>query len=185
MPYLLPCPQCRSKLSVTTGEAGGQVRCNCGATVDVPTVRGLRELAVVTESAEPQSRWTTRHSVTFMGGVLIVAGIAAGLALHVYAESVRPIQTFADKVQHMSPAETWELWTHYFQLGIGTWQVDEGPTQKIDRRRYHSFKNFEWISFGIAGVGAVIALVGWFALAPRQPPQPNRRAPRPSTARRP
>jgi hypothetical protein len=174
MPYLLPCPQCRTNLTVTTGEAGGQVRCNCGATVDVPTVRGLRELAVVTESAEPQSRWTTRHSVTFMGGVLLVAGIAAGLALHLYAESIRPVQTFADKVQEMSAAETWELWTHYFQLGIGTWQVDEGPTQKINRRRYHSFKNFQWISFGIAGVGAVIALVGWFALTPRQRQRPKR-----------
>jgi hypothetical protein len=143
--------------------------------VVVPTVRGLRELAVVTESSDQQSRWTTRHSVAFLGAVLVVAGIAAGLALHVYAESIRPVQTFADKVQEMSPAETWELWTHYFQLGIGTWHVDEGPTQKIDRRRYHSFKNFEWISFGIAGVGVVIALLGWFALAPRRPERPKQR----------
>ena len=183
MAYLLPCPQCRTNLTVTTGEAGGQVRCNCGATVDVPTVRGLRELAIVTDSIDEPSRWTTRHSVAFMGAVLLVAGVAAGLALHVYAESIRPVQTFADKVKDMSPAETWELWTHYFQLGIGTWQVDEGPTQKIDRRRYHSFKNFQWISFGMAGVGAVIALLGWFVLNPRQPERPKRR-PKPAPAQR-
>jgi tetrahydromethanopterin S-methyltransferase subunit F len=174
MPYLLPCPQCGSKLQVTTGEAGQQVRCDCGAAVDVPTVRGLRELPLVVEEVEPRSRWTTRHSVAFLGIVLLVAGLAIGFVLHGHAESVRPDQSFASKVKDMSPAETWDLWSQYFQYGIGTWQVQEGPTQRKARNRYQSHKNFEHISYGIAGIGVLVAALGWILLKPTPAGRPSR-----------
>ena len=46
--FLLPC-SCGQKVRVGNAQAGAGVRCVCGKSLTVPTLRGLREL----ESAPP------------------------------------------------------------------------------------------------------------------------------------
>src|SRR5262245_42232670 len=74
MTYLLPCPSCGSKLPVETGQAGQMLRCGCGQSVEVPTVRGLRELEVVADDGSAP-RWTARHGLVFVGSVIAMAAL--------------------------------------------------------------------------------------------------------------
>ena len=65
--YLLPC-SCGAKLTVQRSQAGENVTCGCGATVEVPTMRGLRQFEQV-EIADAKAGWTR------MQGALYVLGI--------------------------------------------------------------------------------------------------------------
>jgi hypothetical protein len=175
MPYLLPCTQCDRKLVVTTGQAGGQARCECGAAVDVPTVRGLRSLEEVREATAQPQAWSTRKSVVFLGAVITLCGLALAGFLHVRASQVRPHGSFADDIRTMSPRDTWELWS-YFRHGIG-WNRDKGPEQLKAIKDYEELKRWEWIAFGVAGVGVVVIIVGLTMvghrnrIAPQRPPR--------------
>jgi hypothetical protein len=64
--FLLPCG-CGQATIVTPAQAGQVVRCVCGAQLEVPTLRGLRQLAPATPSASKgKSRaWSNRHRVAF------------------------------------------------------------------------------------------------------------------------
>jgi hypothetical protein len=75
----LPC-QCGREVVVTRAQAGGTVTCECGAELNVPTLRGLAELrpAPVVAGAG-RSNWDDRHRVGFLlalGAIscLLVAG---------------------------------------------------------------------------------------------------------------
>jgi hypothetical protein len=159
MPYLLHCTSCDRKHVVTTGQAGGQVRCDCGAAIDVPTVRGLRELAEVHEATAPRKAWSTRSSVVFLGAVITLAGLVLAGFLHVRAAQVRPHGSFADDIRTMSPRDTWDLWSGFMRHGIG-WSRNKGPEQLKAMKDYEELKRWEWIAFGLAGAGAVLVVIG-------------------------
>jgi hypothetical protein len=175
MPYLLPCTHCDRKHAVTSGQAGAQVRCECGAAIDVPTVRGLRELVEVHEPTPQRKTWSTRHSVVFLGAVITLAGLALAAILHVRASQVRPRGSFADDIRTMSPRDTWDLWSSFLRHGIG-WSRDKGPEQLQAMKDYEVLKSWEWIAFGLAGAGVVlivigITLVGKRSAAAKRPPR--------------
>jgi hypothetical protein len=176
MPYLLPCTQCDRKHAVTTGQAGGQVRCECGAAIDVPTVRGLRELVEVHEATAQRRTWSTRSSVVFLGAVITLGGLALAGFLHVRAAQVRPHGSFADDIRTMSPRDTWELWSSFLRHGIG-WNRNQGPEQLKAIKDYEELKRWEWIAFGLAGAGVLLIILGLTLVrdrARRAKPPPRR-----------
>jgi hypothetical protein len=97
--YLLPC-RCGQSVAVSTSMAGESVRCACGAELQVPTLRGLRQLAQADKGGidqAPRTRgWTDRNRATF---VLVVAAllsclVAADLALRMPPEpTVQVVRT--------------------------------------------------------------------------------------------
>ncbi|MEX2140354.1 MAG: hypothetical protein WD894_13910 [Pirellulales bacterium] len=183
MAYLLPCSQCGRKLLVTTGEAGGQLRCECGALVDVPTVRRIRELEpAAAPSSDATTSWTTRHSLIFLGSLVAIAGLAFGLILHFRAANALSSDNFADEIRNMPAADTWTLWSQVSQLGVGSWQPPKGKEQLDDIKVYEELKRWEFIGFGLAGVGVVLAIVGITMLGPKRPATPKRPPRRPATA---
>ena len=177
MPYLLPCPQCDRKLPVTTGQAGGQVRCDCGAAIDVPTVRGLRELVEVHEATAQRQAWSTRSSVVFWGAVIALGGLALAGFLHVRAVQVRPHGSFADDIRTMSPRDTWDLWSSFLRHGIG-WNRNQGPEQLKAIKDYEELKRWEWIALGLAGAGVLFIILGLTLIRDRaRPAKPPPRRP--------
>jgi hypothetical protein len=75
--YLLPCT-CGKKLGVTKSQAGQTVRCECGKTLEVPTLRGMSELERVgTPSRAPSRSWNNRHRVTFLLAIAALFGLLA------------------------------------------------------------------------------------------------------------
>jgi hypothetical protein len=183
MAYLLPCPQCGRKLVVTTGEAGGQMQCACGTAVDVPTVRGLRELEPATApGAEAATSWTSRHSVIFLGSLMAIAGLVFGLILHFRAAALLPSATFADDIRTMAPAETWTIWTQFIRQGVGSWQPKKDEKQLSDLKVYDEMKRWEIIGFGLAGLGIVLAVIGVTMWSPKRTVPPKRPPRRPAAS---
>lgn len=68
--YLVPCT-CGKKVRVRARQAGEQVTCECGATVNVPTIRGLKQLeTVVDEAAGPAVQRSSLQGPLFSLGIL-------------------------------------------------------------------------------------------------------------------
>jgi hypothetical protein len=74
--YLLPC-SCGQKVRVEPAQAGGQVACACGANLNVPTLRGLKQLEIAPpdEAAVRRSagrQWGPVRGAMFSIGLLVV-----------------------------------------------------------------------------------------------------------------
>jgi hypothetical protein len=167
MSYLLPCPACGNKLSVVMGQAGQIVHCACGADVEVPTIRGLRELEQVSDEPIGASRWTTRHSVAFLGLLILAGALAFSLYLHLRAPIFDP-SGYEQEVQAASPEQSWEHWMGNLRLGPRM-RVRQAEHDAITRRAVKDqyVERWEWVGYGVAALGLVIALAGWFGLRPR------------------
>ncbi len=126
MSYLLPCPACGNKLTVVAGQAGQLVQCTCGADVEVPTIRGLRELEQISSVAESPSRWTSRHSVAFLGLLIAAGALAFSLYLHLRAPVFDP-GGYENEVQTASPEQSWEHWTGNLRHGPRMRSQDDRP----------------------------------------------------------
>jgi hypothetical protein len=64
--FLLPCA-CGQTTIVSPAQAGQSVRCVCGAQLEVPTLRGLRQLAPATPAGGKGKTyaWSNRHRFAF------------------------------------------------------------------------------------------------------------------------
>ena len=80
--YLLSCT-CGQKLTVSSRQAGESLRCNCGTILEVPTMRGLRELEVVPTAGSTRVRsWGGRQQAVLLlvACAILLVGIAGYLA---------------------------------------------------------------------------------------------------------
>jgi hypothetical protein len=164
MSYLLPCPVCGNKLTVVAGQAGQLVQCTCGADVEVPTIRGLRELDQVIGEAESSSRWTSRHSVAFLGLLITAGALAFSLYLHLRAPVFDP-GGYENEVQAASPEQSWEHWMGNLRHGPRM-RVKTTDHDAIVRRGAKDWyvERWEWVGYGLAALGLVVALAGWFGM---------------------
>src|ERR1041385_6477136 len=91
--YLLPC-SCGKKVPVDAGQAGAQVKCDCGQQLAVPTFRALRNLeqekpateAAAGAAAGETSEWNPVRGVMFSFGLLLslIAAVLIGYHLFTY-----------------------------------------------------------------------------------------------------
>jgi hypothetical protein len=88
--YLLPCT-CGQTVRVGKAQAGQAVDCACGKRHSVPTLRGLRELALApVEAATTPARnpaWSPWHGAAFSGGIVtaVIALLLVVMNLRYYA----------------------------------------------------------------------------------------------------
>ncbi len=75
--YLLPC-SCGQKVPVSVRHAGQMVRCACGAELEVPTLRGLRELESAAGTTPARRVWGDRQRVVFALAVASLVAFAVG-----------------------------------------------------------------------------------------------------------
>jgi hypothetical protein len=77
--FLLPCA-CGQKLRVSNAQAGEQVSCVCGSRLNVPTLRGIRQLEVVPAEANVRAApgWSRVQGAMFAAG-LLAAAIGLGM----------------------------------------------------------------------------------------------------------
>lgn len=93
-------------------KAGQEVRCACGATLEVPTLQGLKALKrAAPETAAPQkSTWGLRQQLLLVGAVIT----AIALLLAGYLHWSRPRMLDIDSV---SPLHAWHIWQS-LRLGL-------------------------------------------------------------------
>jgi hypothetical protein len=119
--YLLTCA-CGKPVAVEIGQAGGQVRCECGARLDVPTLRRLRHLPVEPVAAPPASRtWQPRYGL--VAALVALAFVLGAACCGVWLSEPRiervdleqAYQVALQRIDNMTPAEWWNLWNYRYR----------------------------------------------------------------------
>ncbi|HUY89053.1 MAG TPA: hypothetical protein VMV10_09985 [Pirellulales bacterium] len=118
--YLLPC-SCGKKIEVDASQSGLNVRCECGAEVTVPAMRGLRELertsapTAARRPESPVSNWGARQGLMFLGTlILLCAALPAALTWRHYPQPPELVANFEElnreDIDQATLMQTFELW---------------------------------------------------------------------------
>lgn len=167
--YLLSC-RCGRALPVEVGQAGEQIQCPCGATLDVPPLRQLRQLPVAAAAHEAApSRWTAGHGA--IAACLVLAGLAMLAAGWSYwsepveqqfdpAQRTRYVES---QVQGLTPAQGWWAWVDVFrplrQTGFTPMDFGLSAAEKRELARAQFFQKMMLVAAGVfvaAAVGIVV-----------------------------
>jgi hypothetical protein len=158
-------------MPVELSQAGQQLRCDCGATVSVPTFRQLRDLPVATaepaQAASPRT-WGARQGA--IAANLIVAAllvIAAGASR--YFEPLLPQfnpaarnQLVSGEIDKFTPAEAWKIWTeNYRQLSRTGFTAMEHPQTAALQRDIDQHRRIQFALLALAAFCASVAGVLW------------------------
>ncbi|OHB78462.1 MAG: hypothetical protein A2W31_00120 [Planctomycetes bacterium RBG_16_64_10] len=171
--YLLPC-SCGAHVTVDLGQAGATVRCHCGATLVVPTMRQLRRLQPAAPAeGDLGRRWGSSQGVMLLG--LSVAVLGAALALLLWlkqpvapaVDSATALEQLDAGIRALTPLQSWLLWQQMVAEGLVQYDT---PVELAYRRQLAV--NRHWIRLSLAG-GAVGLLV--FLAAVLGAPQPPSR----------
>jgi len=164
--YLLPCPNCSQKLTVSLVQAGEHVACECGTNVDVPTMRELRMLSPAEDNLEPQKTgWNTRRGWLFVIGVMFI--LFAGLAhwqinpmrkrLDIQAPQYEELNVDLDKI---SLRQAWMTWKQFRGVNL---DFRNTPEFIANQKRHRELSYFIYTSWSIAviGVGLLVGALCW------------------------
>src|SRR4051812_34483923 len=118
--YLLPCA-CGQQISVSAAQAGESLRCSCGAIVEVPTMRGLRDLErLEPKEPVPGDRWGDRQRLAL--GLLVAALVLWGAAGYLFAKIPASLPPFDPNMpdplsQNSTAAQAFDVY-HEMQRGL-------------------------------------------------------------------
>ncbi len=168
MKYLLPCT-CGQSIPIEVGQAGQRVTCVCGATLEVPTMRGIRELVPVEEKADAKqasrgdgTAWSPLQGSLFALGMLL---LMIGLVLGAYCgyvvsqiDTSKPQEltdwenNFDKEFDKVGADQLYELHKQLMEQGIGP----RTPPNYVLMQRISKF----YVKCAIAaGIGACVGLV--------------------------
>ena len=163
--YLLQCA-CGKRNTVDTSQAGLNVRCECGAELNVPTLRGLASLERVEAephaAAAPAKVWGPRQGLMFLGSVILVAAAAAAFFFWwrmPAAPSLDPNYQQYNRafIDSKSPEELMDFWREC-QVGITEprWEMQLDQYDRI----VGELMQWEMVVGGVAAVGSVLIALG-------------------------
>jgi hypothetical protein len=174
--HLLSCGSCGKALPVELGQAGGQIRCPCGATLDVPTLRQLRQLPIASAPAAETRRWSASKGA--LAACLVVTGLLVAVAA--WSRWSEPVVQPFDPVKRnremeqavdgLTPAQGWSVWVGSLRplRGSGFFLLDTGPPtavkQQIVRARF--FQVMILVLAGISALGAIVVAASRRMLRP-------------------
>jgi len=104
--YLLPC-SCGEKVTVESTQAGQDILCSCGKTMEVPTMQGLRQLEQHVDTADEPKTTSSFGGVIVGIALLGLVIVGAGGVYTYWKYSTRPVFPSMD---YMSPWDTWLMW---------------------------------------------------------------------------
>lgn len=178
--YLLDC-RCGEQLTVSPRQAGGQARCGCGATVEVPTLRAMRRLPVAeAPTAVEHASWSLRQRLWVVGGLLVAAAAILGGSTRlnrppppdeaIKAELIESAEQFRRAVPRYSVAQVRESFIKLasFDLRMAPNIVDQHPYHDLYKQRVAQNETWSLVAWALAGLGIVaIASSHVLAAAPR------------------
>lgn len=157
--YLLPC-SCGRNLRVEPRQAGETVRCECGLTCAVPTMRAVQNLrpASTTLPAEAKPAWGNPQRLLVAG--LVIVSLAAISAVILYIQfpthfaGLRPPEQERQFVKSLPPLETMRYFRTRILPGIELYESAE--VQRKEKMVYlgmGSLAVFAAIGLSLVGVG--------------------------------
>jgi hypothetical protein len=153
--YLVPCT-CGRKIPVETRQAGGEVACECGASIAIPRLlelKTLEKVAVQAAEAKPRGAWGIGHGLIASAAVLLVGVIALSVLVFIYAaddpyESMTPDQ-IRENFQKLTPMQTWGMWMNLQQAGIN-------PPKKAMERYFEGLHAQRQMLLTFLGIAAAV-----------------------------
>lgn len=166
--YLLPCSNCGRQTVIECRQAGETIRCECGASLQAPTLLDMRHLELApTEPAATSAAtgWGIMQQVWLVGFVLALIGIGLGVWLHL----ARPVSRFSaidpervrEECQKYTPSQTWHAWEI----------LQQGLDRRIDQSYAAAVARFQLKQIFVGVVllgGATLMVIGW--LGRKRPP---------------
>jgi hypothetical protein len=157
--YLLPC-SCGRQCEVDAGQAGTQIACSCGELLTVPSIRGLRQLKPVAESAAPAAApWNPARGAIFSLGLLVAVGALLftsyqGYWFFITRRTQDPaaiqLQMEFDHIDHLTPVDSMGLFRSEEKSGLG----EPSPPRWAEIDKLHeSSRRLGIIGMIVAGVG--------------------------------
>ena len=166
--YLLDC-QCGQPHVVDPAQAGQTLQCSCGRTLEVPTLRGLRDLKTA-PLPEPKPlgsstrSWSALRGLLFVGGLLLlIGGTLVGGACWFTERQLRIPITQEDDIRHgnehidqSSAEDLFGLWESLTSEPLG---VPTPPTYVIAERQNAALRLAALVAGGVALAGLVLLLL--------------------------
>ncbi|MEX0819879.1 MAG: hypothetical protein WD070_09795 [Pirellulaceae bacterium] len=158
--YLLPC-ECGKAIAVDVSQAGQQITCECGKRLEVPTLRGVRELEPVPEPAASSrpAEWDASRGMIFAGSlVLLLVGLAVSFLGYQGLRTTPNItretekESFETSIDEMSLEEAYETWEHVRDHGL----APRGQNVFVNIRNYREGRQRMLI------LGVALCVVGLF-----------------------
>lgn len=159
--YLLPC-ECGQGIAVDVSQAGQQLTCECGKLVDVPTLRGVRALEVVEDTASGSRKpaeWDASRGLIFAGSlILFFIGVAVTYygyeGLRTTPDITREVekQSFDKAIDDMSLDEIYETWKVIREQGLG----ERGQNVYVQIRGFRTGRK------RLVGIGIGFCVIGLF-----------------------
>lgn len=168
--YLLPC-ECGKGVAVDIKQAGQQLACECGKLLEVPTLRGVRELEPLSDSASSipkRADWDRSRGMVFAGSLLLfVLGASVsfvgyqGLRTSPNITREDEMESFDTSIDEMSLDETYATWQMIREHGLGP----RGQNIFVNIREFRAGRQ-RMLTIGIAlcvigalgGMGSVVGL---------------------------
>ena len=159
--YLLPC-SCGRKIPVQLRQAGETLACECGASLEVPKLSGIKKL----EQAEPQDapkpareQWSLGHGMIFVGGLFIICAIGFAAWL-LWAGPSDPYATFTpeamiETAKTRNPVQSLRMWRLLERSGLEHHKRGE-EIRYEDELAGHNVLWWVWCPLPAIGVGLVV-----------------------------
>jgi hypothetical protein len=134
--------------------------CECGARLDVPTIRGLDSLERVTTQG-PQARWGNRQAVLLIGLLIALVGFGLGGVRHAFPPKVpfttadveRDVELGYHAIQQTPANEVWQLWERY-SAGLDRREMPALTQYRVDLERN---TRWIWTLYAVGALGLAIA----------------------------
>lgn len=169
--YLLPCP-CGQKISVSTRNAGEQVRCACGAEQQAPRLSELRRLPQEEAAVAPSApAWGFGQGVLAASLALCVPLLGIALYLRTtepeIPERFNPVEYNEDWATALNEADPQKLFIYWGEryLPLSTMGLTEYEFPAYDSavREREQLRLYQSVLAGAAGVTLLGGLVAFFA----------------------
>jgi hypothetical protein len=147
--YLLPC-SCGKKVAIESSQAGQDILCSCGKTMEAPTMQGIRRLEQQVEK-EHEPKATSSFGGAAIGialAGLVILGAGGALTYRVY--TTRPV---LPSVDYATPWDTWHMW-HNLREGVQLPEYMDSPYLQ-QKKVYNQYMT----------VGVVIMALGIITIA--------------------
>lgn len=167
--------ECGQKLTVSAGQAGSQVVCECGKTVEVPTIRELRKFAApeaakagsVGQKADPRAAQDEKSRVVFsvLAICLVLGGLAIAGTYYMFQASIENqeidprflamLNTANEKIDETPLDHLWDEWKRYRDEGMGEHQA---WIPVLNKERAETALYGVYFGLGTAVIGLVLFL---------------------------
>jgi hypothetical protein len=157
-------------MPVELSQAGQELRCECGATVAVPTFRQLRELPLATAAAAKSDaaprKWGARQGT--IAASLIIAGLLLlGAAASRITEPQLPQfhpearnKQVSGEIDKLAPAEAWKIWTeNYRQLAYSGFAPMQHELSDIIQQVIDQHRRIQSALAVLAAICGVVAFI--------------------------